>query len=271
MLQLLKAPAQNRNVDYLSTGELPIGVRNGFVFPVLPEEIVLTFEVDHPCTGGYAEVRQPWTKGILNPGANEYENIRAHVKLLFRRRTNPCQVTVIYRENPGGGFGPPKQSILGDRDHLVIENAPVFQPAGGEPLSVVVSFKDPEDLQLAELAVKLLRRAGVEPYLARTDSRMGAGYWNKIYKAIRDAEGTLVIWTPDAVAKRVNVIRELNYSKKHGTSVGLFLQAGVLAPPEYPASKKEFAQFSPPNEAEPLADAITAAVGRFRKGKKFFA
>jgi hypothetical protein len=270
MLQLLRAPARNRNVDYLSVGDLPIGIRNDFAFPVLPEKIVLNFEVDHPCTSGYGEFRQSWTKGILNPGANEYENIRVRAKLLFGSSTNPCQITVTFREDQGHGFWATNESTLGDRDHLVIENAPVFQQSGGEPRSVFVSFKDPEDLELAELASELLERAGIEPYLAKTDSRTGSAYWNKIYKAIRNAEGTLVIWTSSAAANRDNVIRELNYSKKHGTSVGLFLQRGVTAPPEYPANKKEFAHFTPPNAAEPLADSITAAVRRLRNGKTFF-
>jgi len=138
-------------------------------------------------------------------------------------------------------------------------------------VGIFVSFKDPEDLGIAELAERLLRRAGFDPYLSKRERRAGSRYWKKkIYPAIRSSIGAVAIWTNHTKANSRSVRRELAYSKRARVPVGLFLEKGIGPPRGFPRGEREHCYFDYGQPVIPFAEEITAATVRHRNGGKVF-
>jgi hypothetical protein len=75
-----------------------------------------------------------------------------------------------------------------------------------------VSFKDPEDLGLAELEKGLLGLAGIRGYLARDDVQPGLDFWEKITRHINASVATCVVWTRNTTVQQTSVLREITIS-----------------------------------------------------------
>jgi hypothetical protein len=167
-----------------------------------------------------------------------------------------------------GEDGPgPRRSIKAvGSDYVIVRPGEVL---GDE--QVFVSFRDPEDLAIAQVAKEMLSLAGFRAYLARDDHGTGADYWDdKIYPAIRRSVGTLVIWSSATANNPSEVLRELRYSREVGVPVGLFRERGAELPEEYPKDKREYASFQRDAAWVPFANALGAAAERRARAEPFF-
>lgn len=180
--------------------------------------------------------------------------------------SNFVDVTVDYGTLEDLRNGHCRQVTRQHLDWLLVKDVPA--PPGTD---VFVSFKDQENEDLAQLAVKYLRRAGLSPYLARDDRRCGCDYWeDKITPAIRRSAGVLVIWSSDTVRRPDSVLREIGIARGGKVPVGLFLSNDVAPPAEYPADVLEYVRFDPARPHSAFADGIAASARRWRATSKLF-
>lgn len=165
------------------------------------------------------------------------------------------------------GLGPVRSERTPDHfDYLNVHNATSHADA-----QVFVSFVDPENAPLADIAARYLRRAGMLPYLAKNDLRPGCHNWeDKILPAIERSAGVLVIWTGDAVLRPENVIREINHALSAGIPVGLYLSRDAAPPEQLPRSIKEYLRFDIETASAAFARAIAAGATRWRRTNRFF-
>jgi len=270
-LQFVDAPHRN-SLDYLSSTEIPIGIRNNGALPVVVEAIELVFQKAEGVPEALATVVHPCTLEIGAQGGLEYTKVSFRPPLLMTPYTNTYRISITYRECVGGGLGPRYKLALEANPYVIINVPPNFPGRTSDRASVFVSFKDPEDLELAELAAQLLVRAGFGYYMAREEQRLGSAYWaQKIEPAIQAAEGTLVIWTPNVAMSSGPVLRELTYSQTVGTNVGLMLEEGASPPDEYPAVETEYGgPFTRARAIVAFAEEIDAAAVRWRQGGILF-
>jgi hypothetical protein len=146
----------------------------------------------------------------------------------------------------------------------------VYDAPSHEDGEVFISFVEEND-SLAECAARYLRRAGMRPYIAKHDSRVGCDYWEeKIYPAIDRSAGVLVIWTAETAARPASVLREIERARNSGRSFGLYLASGVAAPKQYPRKIKEYGSFDPGAPYADLAEAIAAGADHWAKTGEFF-
>jgi hypothetical protein len=270
-LEFVSAP-RDTSVDFLDVVEIPVGIRNRTHGPISLEEIALAFQPSATSVPVEAVTVHHRCKGqIQGPGALEYEKVRVCPSLLFQPWTNVFTITARYRSEGPSGVGVALAAVVAANEYIIVNNAPNF--SGKLPrASVFISFKDPQDAELAGVAAELVRRAGFSPYLARNDERPGSNYWeDKIQPAIESAEATLVIWTPNTLRQPDTVLRELRYSQEVGTPAGLFLEDATELPRDYPASIREYGgPFVRRQPWESFAREIEAAARRWREDKTFF-
>lgn len=180
--------------------------------------------------------------------------------------SNFVDVTVEYGTPADLSNGRARRVEKPHLDWLLVKEVPA--PVGAE---VFVSFKDPENENLAQLAAKYLRRAGLSPYLARGDEQCGRPYWpEKITPAIVRSVGLLAIWTPDVVRRPAAVRREMGIAKRSNVPLGLFLSGNTEPPADYPASVLEYVRFDPSAPQAAFADGIAAAARRWKESGRCF-
>jgi hypothetical protein len=230
------------------------------------DELVLAFESPYPVTKEERSLRWPCPGVILEPGATKCVRVGITPTLLFRAHSNVFGVTATICIQGQDGPGPRQTFKAVGTDYIVVRRGEVLNDD-----QVFVSFRDPEDLALAEVAKDMLALAGFRPYLARDDHGTGADYWeDKIYPAIRRSVGTLVLWSAAAAGNPNEILRELRYSREVSVPVGLFRERGAELPEEYPRDSREYAAFHREIPWVPFAQALRAAAERRARGEVFF-
>lgn len=266
-LELEHAERLERDVAYLSATRYPFWLRNAsdYVIHVRSASVKLQGE-DTSVAGAEALVnRRDGLPLRLEPGSRASVQVGLFPPLLAQPGSNSLTVSVEFETLSDRGVGTPRSLLRPQFDYIILGRAPSHPAA-----EVFVSFVDPENERIADVAAMYLDRAGIRPYLAKRDTRTGCDYWEeKIYPAIERSAGVLVIWTPDTFRRPESVIREIAHAKKRNIPVGLFRSAGAQLPGEYPKNIKEYASFDPAAPRQAFAEGIAAgflhwaATGRF--------
>jgi len=266
-LVLISKADQCRQAHYLESSPFTLWVKNTLAVPIMLDQIQLTFQSSYPVPPAAVTSFHNCGGKSINPSAVTPIRVVITPNLLFMPDSNPIRQMVadICIQQLEGPIR--KSGIVGaGSDYLNIRDAELF-----EQKQVFVSYRDDEDLVLAELAKTMLMRAGFTPYLARDDCGTGALYWEaKILPAIRSSIGTLVIWTHNTAARPSEVLRELRYSREVHTPVGLFRGDEAGLPPDYPAHKLEYQAFTSSMPWVPFASALEAAARRHERGLPLF-
>lgn len=202
----------------------------------------------------------------LPPGQSKIWTIPIRPTLDCLENSNNPSVAVEYSAIASSRRRGIRQSQWHRGTWIVVKEVP--PPDAAE---VFVSFKDPENEELAQLAARYLRRAGLAPYLARDDEQCGRAYWEgKIMPAIVRSSGVLVIWSPDVVRSPDAVRREMGIAQRARVPLGLFLSRDVEAPVEYPPSVLEYVCFDPGAPHAAFADGIADMARRWRETGQCF-
>jgi len=230
------------------------------------DEIHVQFQTPYDVPISAVTISQGCPGQIINPRGTRPIRVDIEPGLLFTLHSNVMEISADVCIQGNRGFETRKQVPIGGTDFVIVKEAEVL-----ERKQVFVSYKDEEDLALAELAKAMLRMAGFSAYLARDRLRVGASYWEtKIYPAIQSSIGTLVLWTRNTEQSPDEVLRELRYSQEVGTPVGLFRGDEAELPQEYPADRKQHLSFRTCEPWVPFAEAIREAALREREGEPFF-
>src|SRR5439155_5039985 len=96
-----------------------------------------------------------------------HTSIEVIPNLFFFKGTNQYTITIEYRTERDGTLGAIRKRRHPGSWILVYDAPPLFGDA-------FISYKEPEDLQLAEQLKELCKRAGFVPYTAPADIRTGS-------------------------------------------------------------------------------------------------
>jgi hypothetical protein len=138
----------------------------------------------------------------------------------------------------------------GESSFLIIRPAPsVFG-------NIFISYKEPEDRELAIVFYNLAVAAGFAPYMAPTDMKPGSQIWReKIPQAIRNSKAAFVIWTSKAALGK-GVEREIRLCRTNKIPDILLLEEGVSPPSAHKATDLEWTPFKITEAAIVFANAI---------------
>jgi TIR domain len=261
LVPVVISPSQT-NVSYLQPVTVAVSFRNVGRLPVVLDDCKLIFQRDY----GLSEEATATTvscHGRRVPSQNsDYITVPAVPALLCSRATNTFKAIVSYRLEAKSGLGRKETVELGGPGYFIIVDDP---PMVGQAF---VSFKDPEDAALADLAADLLRKGGFAPYLAKRETRVGGKYWReKIPNAIGDSRCTLVIWTKNTARRPQQVRREIRMSRAKGKFVALLRESEVELPPEYLGEQFEYVSFCRESAVVSFASAITSLQEGWRAGR----
>lgn len=262
------AEGPDRFATFLRRERLALWVRNTSIGAVHLRSVSITLQPEHAtlqhdpslvATRGGLLVHLP-------PGARECVELTISPPLVALPGSNVWSVSAEFEQVGTRGVGAPRCDSRSQFDWINLHDAPSHSKA-----EVFVSFVDPENDELAQLAELDLRRAGVRPYLAKRDTRTGCDYWDdKILPAIERAAGVLVIWTAETLRRPDSVLREIEHAQRVGVAVGLFRANGTQLPPNYPKTIKEYAGFDPHAPRPAFAQAIAAGAEMWRSTGRFF-
>jgi len=119
-----------------------------------------------------------------------------------------------------------------------------FYPSGSGSKQLFISHKEPEDSDLARNLAHLLGKIGFKGYLSEDDHRPGLRLWEeKIPMSIRTSVGLVLLWTANASANSVNLLREIEMAKEAGIYLFPALEPGTDIPAALP-KEVEYYRFS---------------------------
>jgi hypothetical protein len=266
-VEILQGDLGDREVLYGRRLSFPVWLKNRTKRPLWVRAVSVSLQPDTGWKGDANRMVFRSEPGLeLPPDHKEVTRVSVIPPLDCLPNSNIVDVSVEYGTLAETRDGDLRQTDRRHVDWILVTEVPA--PVGAE---VFVSFKDPENEELAQLAAKYLCRAGLTPYLARDDGRCGCDYWReKIEPAIGRAAGTLVIWTADTRRHPEAVSREIGIAQRARVPLGLFLSRDVKAPVEYPPSVLEYFRFDPVAPHAAFAVGIADMARRWRETGQCF-
>ena len=163
----------------------------------------------------------------LEPGESTTVIVHIRAPLAVQSGTNNVALEVMYQALRDGRFRPRASSVLPrNACCVIVKNREMTAKR------VFISHKIPEDSESARLLQEMLRRAGIQGYMAEDDPRFDVNLWReKLPDAIRDSDFTAALWTAYAqAAPEAGVQREIAISDAHDVPVALLRELGVPLP-----------------------------------------
>ncbi len=193
---------------------------------------------------------------ILTPGAVFELPVQIIPTAIFSEGTNEFDVRVAYRIASEGQMGTPRQEIS-FRPSFIIPRFPTTYLG-----KVFISLKQPEDLHLGRLMLKLARRAGFFPFLKDDNRRLSEDIWkDTIEPALRNSNICIVIWTNNTAHWRASgVEQEISFCRKNDPKIpeALFLEQNAVVPQLYEGTTIEYSRFDRDDAGKIFAAGIDA-------------
>jgi TIR domain-containing protein len=242
------APPTSLDVEYYGVKELSLYVTNRSAQEQLLDSVTLKFQPDVGTAPIY--VRQSCGLSIAIGKAAEVK-LRIRPTPLYQENTNAMSVMLEHRACDAGRLGSPGKEIHSDCFYLIIK------PSADDLGEIFISFKQPEDLPLAEALARYARRAGFKPYIAQSKPELGADQWNRIESAIARSTAIVIMWTV-YTEWGGGVKKEIELARKYKIKEVLLLANNIDVPALYKGTDIEFKKFDPSNPAPSLVEAITS-------------
>jgi hypothetical protein len=234
--------------DYLQRVEIPVSVSNRTPNEIVIERILFRFQSDWSAATSAAISRHDFPDFRLAGDAEDYRKVVVVPSPLFRANTNCFDVCITYRKD--SNWSKVHQQVQLGAKYLIIREPP---PQFGR---MFISYKDPEDRQLAEILAVLCRRTGFQAYVAPADIRPGSDIWeDKIPREITNSRALLAICTERTPFGR-GVSREIQIARNAGVRDIGFIQRGTACPSEYDGTSKELVFFDTSNPAPEFSEAL---------------
>lgn len=268
VLTFRRPPGDDHEASFLKAKRLAFWVRNASSSTVHLRSVSVQLESEQDSLRSEPSLvtRSEPMDDCLPPGAWQSVELTVIPPLTARPGSNSWTAHAEFQQVGPTGVSAPQSERQDLFDWINLRDAPAHPDA-----EVFVSFVDPENDELAQLAELYLRRAGIRPYLAKRETRIGCDYWEgKIMPAIARASGMLVIWTGETIRRPESVVREIEYAQTKGTPVGLFRAHETELPRLYPQSVKEYVGFDPHEPRSAFAHAIAAGASAWRMTGRFF-
>ncbi len=170
-------------------------------------------------------------------GQLDYRKLLFVPRLLWRPYTHAFETVVTYSRIDGDGVPCADTRAEGPTSYVVVKYPPLMY---GE---MFISYKDPEDRELADALQEHAKRAGFFGYIAPADIRPGTRIWKqKIVPHIMSAFCMCVIWTNET-PKGSGVRREIAIARKRKRKVVLILDKAAAVPPGFKRTDVEHCRF----------------------------
>jgi hypothetical protein len=248
-LRISVPPLRNPFADYLKAVNLSIQLVNGFTRPILIESIALRFQSDLKLTATDLTVDHPCEGVTIQPDHMVYENVTVTPALFYKRNTNVFDVTVTYRRQRKRALSKSFKQLQREVSSLIIRAAPNIYG------NIFISYKEPEDRDLADQFFAFAEAAGFTPYIAPADLKPGSKIWRKkIPQAIKSSKAAFVIWT-SKTHLGAGVRKEIGICGRNNVPIVLLLEDGVNPPAEHKPDE-EWTPFTRDNSALVFANVI---------------
>lgn len=167
-------------------------------------------------------------------GGEVSATVRIDIDPVLPPGTAILDVRVRYQRYVGGRWQPPEGPIvLKDVGSLIVRQR--VRITG----QVFISFKDPEDLELATQLKEFLLRVGINGYVASLDLRLGGRIWDEKIKAeLEKSRGLVVLWTRNTQLAPSNVEREMGMARELGIPIFLARERDVPLPAGFPEQEE---------------------------------
>ena len=244
-------PPISHLVEYYSLTEVRLIITNVSGRLQLVETITLQFQADV----GTAPIYVDCSCGIeIRPAKAEEVVVTVTPDSLYLAGTNQFSVMVRYKTVEVDKVGVQQTEVHSNLSYILV------RPSSLDLGQVFISFKQPEDLDIANLLARLSAKAGFKPYLALRDPKLGANQWRRIARAIGSSKSVMVIWTT-RTEWGGGVRREVGLARGKKLHEALLIDESLQLPDLYQGTEMEYQYFNPDIPAAAFGKAITS----FRK------
>lgn len=265
-LEFEEPHSPDRGAFYGKPKDVEFWIRNPGSERVLVESVTLHMQPDQGCARDLGGLEFRKDVGVELPGGGrEHVSVGILPPLYCLAHSNYLDVSAQVRPRTARKPRRPTCVVREQFSWVLLR-----EPAPAPGVEVFISFADPEDLPLASLAKTYLARAGLTGYIASDDTRPGCDMWSeKIEPAIKRSIGTLVLWTPNTVAKPDKIRREIRFSRQIDVPVALFRGSNAHPPAEYPGAILEYVKFDTAAPQLEFAKGIASAAQQWRTTGRF--
>ena len=231
---------------YFEHVQISVTVVNESNASVLVEEIGLRFASDDESA---IAVSKPCGKVIDAHGSLD-EQMTVIPTPRYFANTNTYKIRVRYRELSVRGAAAQREHIYSGPPwpFLIIHRSPDHLG------TAFISFKQPDDRLLADIAARFSDRAGFDPYLAERHPAPGTDVWKRIEKNLQASAGAIVLWT-ELTTWGPGVEREIGIIKAGKIPHALVIENSVQLPDGYD-EEIEYVRFARAYPHEPFEKAV---------------
>jgi len=239
-------PLRSTEVEYFSEITIPVLLTSTTPDRLFVESLVLRFQSDARQGSVFEEKHCGWE---LGPGEVREEQVIARPQPLHLENTNTFDVLVRYRILGMKGLSR-EYSEKHSGSYIIVRSA---SQAFGK---IFISFKQPEDIGLAQILERMARRSGFTPYLAVHHPIPGTSLWERIEPEITSCRMAVVIWTKHT-DWGTGVQQEMEICRKQAIPCALLIENGVALPEGYD-QEIEYRRFETDDPAPAFSKAISA-------------
>jgi hypothetical protein len=242
--------ADGNNVDYMQEIDIPVSVFNHSPETIVIESVVLRFQAEWNSSAHDAVHERRFGRFTIAPDREEYRKVSVLLRPILQSGTNVVDIIVTYLKEAS-----PAKKLTQQRKEVFYL---VVQPPPTTKGQLFISYKDPEDWDLAHILQRICERAGFVGYIAPADAKPGTDIWNdKIPGAVHNSKALVIIWSKvtmfgEGVQKEIALARDL------GVPEVLILERNVPAPSEFATMEAEISWFERPNAPSDFSQAIVA-------------
>ncbi len=247
-LSISVTPLPHLEVEYFRSIPILISITNNSNHPILVESITLRLQTDADFADVYIEEND---SSLIEQGLVKEFQIKITPTPEFLANTNQFGVSVLYRKSENQKLGLQYSQRLEPPFPFII-----IKPTKEILGKLFISFKQPEDIILAELLERLAKRAGFSVYMAVNDPNPGIDLWERIEPELKTSTCALILWTKytnwgTGVPHEVKLCREYNIPDV------LIIQDGLELPEAYKGTGIEYQRFNPNDPLTAFAQVIT--------------
>jgi len=244
-------PPISHLVEYYASTDVRLIVTNRSGLSQLVETVTLQFQADVGTAPIYVET----SCGVeIRPAKAEEIVVKVMPDSLYLAGTNQFSAMIRYKTVEVDKVSGQQTEIHSNLSYRLV------RPCSLDLGQVFISFKQPEDLDMANLLARLSSKAGFKPYLALRDPKLGTNQWRRITRAIASSKSVMVVWTA-RTEWGGGVRREVRLARKKKLQEILLIQKGLQLPDIYQGTEIEYQPF----DADIPAPAFGQAVSSFRE------
>jgi hypothetical protein len=254
-ISVVAATVSEVEVEYYRTVGRTIIITNNSERRQLIEDVTLRFASDSAQIALNVLKACGWE---LAPSEVREQRVEITPMPLYLEGTNQFDVKVCFRTLEQGRVSGPEHEVCSSPSYIIVREP---KERLGQ---VFISLKQPEDLDLGRLLARMVRRAGITPFLKDAHRRPGEDIWKATLEpALRASQIAAVIWTENTTWDAEGVKREIKFCRDNGIPEVLLLAGHSAVPNPYTGTDIEYSRFDVDNPGKAFADAADTLRQRF--------